>query len=72
MHSHKLLPPPPRPPRAVGLSQGLELNTRWMAASQTDTQVVKGLGEVRQGCQLAWRKKKEGGYKLVACAWNLE
>lgn len=46
-------PPSPPAPCVLGLSQGLELNAFWMAASQADTQVVRGVGRVRQRCQLA-------------------
>lgn len=51
-HCSPLSPIPPAPCVLV-LSQGLELNAFWLAASQADTQVVRGVGRVRQRCQLA-------------------
>ena len=57
LHKHKLLGPPPplptTPPCVVGVGQDLEENKFRMAASQADTQVVRGLGKVGRGCQLA-------------------
>lgn len=43
----------------------IKINKFWVAASQTDTQVIGGLGKVRQGDQLAWEKIK----KTLWCEW---
>lgn len=55
------IPPYPAPSHVSWVSarawKKIKINKFWVAASQADTQVIGGLGKVRQGGQLAWEKK---------------